>query len=261
MAIPEYDNAAKWAVSIRSLPLMQKVIIIVIAVFIMWIGLYFWLGPMRTLQKDNSQLKTDLSEAQNKIASLKDKKDELHRENLYYKNIVEPLQRKAAELYPRLKVDAALEKLSENLATVRSLATRDVYKPLNKSLRDDLVQNLIDIYKHHTNPPKFIISVEQGNSSRMRIGKDLTSFINSAGFTTSQRSKQTLYVGIVVPSDITIKYNPLNLKLVQAFANIIGKLYINTQFANNRNEKFDKEEIIIDIKGDPLFSESGIVTF
>lgn len=259
MAIPEYDNAAKWATFFRSLPLKQKVILSIAVILIMGVLVYFWLGTMRGLQKENTQLKNDLSRAENEIVKLRDKKDELHRENLYYKNIIEPLQKKAEKLYPELEAAVALAKLSEDLETVRSLATRDVYKPLNKSLRDDLVENLIHIYMHYTNPPKFIISVEQGNSSRIHVGSDLTSFLNSAGFTTSPRPKLTGYIG--VPSDISIKYNPVNLELVQAFANIVGKFYINKQFDGYKNEKYEKEEIIIEINGEPLFSETGIVTF
>ena len=259
MAIPEYENAAKWAAFFRSLPLIQKVILIVIAVFIMGIILFFWLGPMRTLQNENLQLKTDLSEAQKEIATLRDKKDELHRENLYYKNMIEPLQKKAEELYPELEAAAALAKLSEDLETVRSLATRDVYKPLNQSQRDVLFTNLLEIRKRYTNPPKVVIAIEQGNSSRMRVGSDLKTFLDRAGFTTGQRPQQTFRTG--VPPDVRITLNPTNLQFVQELATVIGQSYINKQFSGKKDEKFTKEEIEIEINGDPLFSETGMVTF
>ena len=61
MAIPEYDNAAKWVAFFRSLPMRQRIILGVIVVLILGIFLYFWLGPMRTLRNENEYLKTLLS--------------------------------------------------------------------------------------------------------------------------------------------------------------------------------------------------------
>ena len=51
------------------------------------------------------------------------------------------------------------------------------------------------------------------------------------------------------------------LQLLQDLATVIGQGYINKQFNGKKNEKFGKEEIVIEINGDPLFSEAGIVTF
>lgn len=61
MAIPDFDNAAKWVAFFCRRPKWQKIILFVILV--LGIFLYFWLGPMRTPQNENVQLKKDLSEA------------------------------------------------------------------------------------------------------------------------------------------------------------------------------------------------------
>jgi cell division protein FtsB len=94
MAIPEYDSAAKWAAFFRSLPRRQKIIFGVIVVLILGIFLYFWFGPMRTLRNENAQLKTNLSDAQKEIVTARDKKDELHRENLHLQELIDPIRKK-----------------------------------------------------------------------------------------------------------------------------------------------------------------------
>jgi len=259
MSLSEYDNLAKWATLFRRMPFWLKACVVILVISIVSIWAYIQFGPFRQLQSENTRLKNEIAVVERRANDLKDKKDELHRENLYYKNLVAPLQKKAEELYPELESAAALAKLARDLETVRSLATRDVYKPLSQAQRDALVQNLIQIRERYTNPPKLVIAVEQGNSSRMRVGTDLKSFLDSAGFTTGQRPQQTFRTG--APPDVRITFNPANLQLVQELATVIGQGYINKQFSGKKNEKFGKEEIEIEINGDPLFSEAGIVTF
>ena len=259
MVVPEYDNLAKWATFFNKMPFWLKACVVILVISVVSIWAYIQLGPIRQLQSDNAQLKNDVAAAERRADDLKDKKDELHRENLYYKNLIAPLQKKAEELYPELESATALAKLAKDIETVRSLATRDVYKPLGKTLSDALVQHLTQIRELYTNPPKLVIAVEQGNSTRMRVGSDLKSFLDRAGFITELRPQQTFRKSS--PPDVSITFNPINLQLVQKLADVIGQSFINKQFSGTKNEKFGKEEIVIAINGDPLFSEEGIVTF
>jgi len=259
MSVPEYDNLAKWAAFFKRMPFWIKACVVILVISAVSIWAYIQLGPIRKLQSDNIQLKKDFAAAERRADDLKDKKDELHRENLHYKLLVAPLQKKAEELYPELESVTALAKLAKDIETVRSLATMDVYKPLSQAQRNALVQNLLQIRERYTNPPKVVVAVEQGNSSRMRVGSDLKSFLDRAGFTTKQRPQQTFRRG--APPDIRVTFNPTNLQLVQELATVITQGYINKQFSGKKNEKFGKEEIEIEINGDPLFSKAGIVTF
>ncbi len=260
MAIPEYDNAAKWAAFFRSLPVRQKIIISIIVALILGIFLYFWLGPMRTLRNENAQLKTDLSEAQKVIVTIRDKKDELHRENLHLQELIDPIKKKAELLYPEMETAAAIAKLSEDLQNVRSLATRDVYKPLIKEQRDRLVIALKDLLSaHSTMNLTASIIVQQGNSPRVKVANDLKNYLEEAGWNVKLNPVMSFYSGI--PPDISIEMNPNDLRLAQGFAQIVGTLFINKQFAGIKKEKFERGHLEITINGDPLFAESGIVTF
>jgi hypothetical protein len=260
MAIPEYDNAAKWAVFFRSLPMRQKIILGVIVVLILGIFLYFWLGPMRTLRNENEQLKNNLSEAQKEIITVRDKKDELHRENLHLQELIDPIRKKAELLYPEMETAAAIAKLSEDLQNVRSLATRDVYKPLIKEQRDRLVIALKDFLSAHSTLTLTVsIIVQQGNSPRVKVANDLKNYLEEAGCNVKLNPVMSFYSGI--PPDISIEMNPEDLGLAQGFAQIVGTLFINKQFAGIKREKFERGHIEITINGDPLFAESGIVTF
>lgn len=260
MAIPEYDNAAKWIAFFRSLPRWQKTISIVIVALILGILFYVWLVPMRTLRNENAQLKSDLSEAQKEIVTIRDKKDELHRENLHLQELIDPIRKKAELLYPEMETVAAIAKLSEDLQNVRSLATRDVYKPLIKEQRDRLVIALKDLLSaHSTLKVSVSIVVQQGNSPRVKVASDLKDFLEEAGWNAKLNPVMSFYNGI--PPDISIEMNPDDLGLAQGFAQIVGTLFINKQFAGIKREKYERGHIEITINGDPLFAESGVVTF
>ena len=241
------------------MPFWFKACLVILFISIVSIWAYIQLGPIRQLKSDNAQLKNDLVVAERRADDLKDKKDELHRENLHYKSLFAPIQRKAEELYPELESVAALAKLAKDIEAIRSLVTRDDYKPLNKALSDALIQALSKIRVQYENQPKLIIAVEQGNSSRMRVGSDLKSFLDGAGFVTGLRPQQTFHKG--VPPDIMITLNPANLQFVQDLAAVISKSYINKHFTGIKNQNYGKEEVVLEINGDPLFSETGIVTF
>jgi hypothetical protein len=69
----------------------------------------------------------------------------------------------------------------------------------------------------------------------------------------------SLYSG--TPPDISIEMHPDDMKLAQEFAGIVGTLFINKQFAGIKRNQFSRGHLEITINGDPLFAESGIVTF
>jgi hypothetical protein len=259
MSVPEYDNIAKWAALFRRMPLWLKAIVVVSTISIASIWVYMQFGPIRQLQSENARLQSELAATDRKANDLKDKKDELHRENLYYKTLVTTIQKKAEELYPELESAAALAKLAEDIQTVRSLATKDLYKPLDPSHSDALVQKLAEIRLRYLNPPNLVMAVEQGNSSRMRVASDLKGFFDRAGFTTKIRPQQTFRTG--VPPDVRVTLNPANLQFVQELVDAVGQGYINKKIAGAKDDKLGVDEIVIEINGDPLFSDTGIVTF
>lgn len=260
MAIPEYDNAVKWVTFFRGLPRGLKVILSIVVILIIVSFVYIWFGPIRDLQYENSQLSTDLAEAQREIASLRDKKNELHRENLNFKDLMDPIQRKAKFIYPEMETAAAIAKLSDDLQNVRSLATRDVYKPLVKQQREKLVIALKELLSSYSAlPVKVSIVAQQGNHIRIKVANDLKEYLQEAGWNVKVNVSLSIFGGI--PPDITIGTNTIDLSLTKDFKQIVGTLFINKQFEWIKRDELERGQIVININGDPLFFESGIVTF
>jgi len=159
-----------------------------------------------------------------------------------------------------METAAAIAKLGEDLQHVRSLATRDLYKPLVKEQRDKLVIALKKLLSLHSTPPVNVsIVVQQGNSPRLKVANDLKEYLQEAGWNVKLNPVMSFYSGI--PPDISIKMHPDDIKLAQDFAGIVGTLFINKQFSGIKRDKFERGHIEITINGDPLFAESGIVTF
>ena len=260
MSIPEYDNISKWAAFFRRLPFWLKTITVVALIAVVTIYLYSRFGPARAFQKDNARLKASLSQSQAEVAALRDKKDELHRENLHLKELIDPIQKKAELLYPELETAAAIAKLAEDVQDVRSLATRDVYKPLAEDKQQEMVAALRALQAQGSFPNLSVtVVVQQGSSSRARVASDLKKYLQDAGWNAEMKSVMSFYSG--TPPDISIKMHPEDIPITQQLAGIVGTLFINRQFAGIKREKFERGHIEITINGDPLFSDSGIVTF
>jgi len=260
MSITEYDNAAKWAKFYKSLPrwLKSSVIIGIIAILSIW-GYRQW-GPVRQLKSANTDLKKKLESTESELAALRDTKNELHRENLHLKELIDPVQRKAEILYPELETAAAMAKLAEDLHEVRSLATRDVYRPLSPDRIAQLTKGLQSINAQAVEFPLTItIVVQQGSSAREKVAADLKRYIQRAGITVKKQSAMLFSTGTL--PDISIKMHPEDLTVAEQFASVIGTLFINKQFAGTKKDKFVRGQIEIQISGDPLFTDTGIVTF
>jgi hypothetical protein len=103
------------------------------------------------------------------------------------------------------------------------------------------------------------IVVQQGNSPRVKVANDLKEYLREAGWNVKLNPVMSFYSGI--SPDISIEMNPDDLILAQGFAQIVGALFINKRFAGIKREKFERGHIKITINGDPLFAESGVVTF
>jgi len=268
MPIPDYDNAVKWGTLFRKLTKYQKIIAIIIVFLIGGIAFYLWLGPYRSL-KEKYKLSADnltktqnaLTQAKEEIGSLRDKNAKLHRENLHLQGLIDPIKKKAELLYPEMETAAAIAKLSQDLQDVRSLAMRDVYRPLSKEQREKLLNALKQLAFPPGMPPlKFSIRVEQGNLPRAKVGSDLKDYLEECGFAAEFTQGLTMYED-VPPNIYFVVVNKEDAFLANVFMEIIGAHFINADFAWTKNENLERGHIEIVINGDPIFTESGIVSF
>ncbi len=260
MPLPEYDNAAKWGNWLRGLPWWIKVLLGIAVTASTTFFIYERFGPVRALQKENQRLLSEFKQSESDVVALRDRKDELHRENLHLRELIDPIQKKAELLYPELETVAAIARLAEDLQDVRSLATRDVYKPLAQDQKDRMVAALREIRSQSaTTNMNVTVTVQQGSSSRARVADDLIRYLNEAGWKAEINSIMAFYSG--TPADISITMHPDDMTIAQQFAQIIGGVFINKQFAGHKIDNSARGHLEITINGDPLFSDSGVVTF
>ena len=138
----DYENMRKWWLWFIKLPRERRVVLTIIIIMALGVYIYFHYGRFQALKVENREMKRDLQKAMEEVASLRSRNAELHRENLHYKELLDPIRQKAEQLYPGLETDAALAKLAKDVNTVRKLATRDVYRPLSSELREHIVTDL-----------------------------------------------------------------------------------------------------------------------
>lgn len=260
MPLPEYDNLAKWAAFFRRLPFWLKACAVILIVAVVAIWAYTRFGPLRDLKSRIDSLQSNLDQAKTQISELTERKNELHRENLHMKDIMAPIQKKAELLYPELETASAMAKLAEDLETVRTLATRDVYKPLHEQKRSKMIEALRILQKQYSSlNPSVTIAVQQGSSARAKVANDLKKYLEASGYSTKVNSMMAFYRG--TPPDISIKLHPEDLQFAQDLASVIGTLFINKQFSAVKKETFIRGHFEITINGDPLFTEEGVVMF
>ena len=245
MSFWEFDNIKKYKDAFFKLP--KKVKIPIVIIILVGISVWIWRTQCNIAKKNEE------------ISALRFENEKLQRENLHLKEIVNPLEQKAKELYPELETSTALAKLSEDIETVRALATRDIYRPLNPELRNKVINSLKPIYsKYSTINPFIQISVEMRNKNRELILAELIEILVAAGFQAERKPGHFTISG--VSQDITIIFNPEVLDFVQELTSALGP-FLNTPFFGKKNNKISKEIVKISIDGTPQFFPNGTVVF
>lgn len=259
MTVTDFDNVAKWGRFIQSLPRWQKVLALMILAGVIFAWIYILLGPLRTAQREQARLDEELKQSTSQLASVRDEKATIHRELLSCKEILDPIQKKAVLLYPELENAAALAKLAQDLDDVRSLATRDTYRPLAPQIKERVIQQLRKLRTELGTNVTVEVAVENGSASRQRVAQALVDVLAESGIVVKGPSGvMSFFNG--APANMSVELNPDDLDTANRFAGPIG-LYINQQMTGINRPKQERGVLKIHIIGDPLFSPEGVVTF
>lgn len=259
MSVTDFDNVAKWSRFIQSLPLWQKLVLSLILVCIIVGWLYIFFGPLRTAQGERDRLAEELKQINAQLATVRDEKATVHRELLSYKEILDPIQKKAVQLYPELETAAALGKIAQEIDAVRTLATQDTYRPLADTIKTRVVQQLKAVQLEVGTNLAVEVAVESGSASRQRVANALVGMLAEAGISvTGPRPVITVFSG--VPSNISIELNSEDLELANQVVSPLG-LFVNERMSGVNRPKEKRGLLRIHIVGDPLFSPEGVVTF
>jgi hypothetical protein len=259
MGIPDYDQVAKWYQLYRRLPGWGKVVVIGLGVVTLCAAMYVFYVKYDGLRSENTELRNAREQKDAEINRLNLEKAELHRENLHYKELLDPIQRKAGQLYPELEVDAALAKLTQDIETVRQLAVRDIYRPLSKGIRDSIISGLQAIQKRHSSL-EVSISVQpvKGSNTLHSVAKELGDILENAGFNVEVAEPAIMMTSWHEP--VMILINSEDKGFVQELHDVL-KRFVNTKFAASPGQNFERGRLKFIIAGDPLFSPDGVVTF
>lgn len=151
-----------------------------------------------------------------------------------------------------------LQKLAADIENIRSLAIRDEYNTLVAKKQEELITTLQSVYEKHSDiNPRIVVSVQEGSSVRQKVANDLIKYFKNAGWEASKMSRTFFDRS----TDISIKMNPEDIGLAEQVANIVHSIFISEMFAAAKSEKCGRGEIIIELDGDPLFSNAGVVSF
>ena len=296
MDLPDPDIVSKWLVLWKKLSTWLKVILPVVAIAIAVICFYlYFFGPVPRLieknagledqitglksnladadselskaESDKSRLRDqitgleeNLAEAESDKSSLRDEKNKLQTENQLLKTIADPVQEMLKQLYPKMKIAAAIAKMAEDVKKVHSLATRDVYKPLAAQKKKEFIGKLQALLGRYTSFTHTVtICCQNGNVTRAKVAYDLKQYLEEAGFEVELSSG--MFSQTVPPSNIWIGIHPDDTEFVNQFIDAVNPLYINEHFQGLTQETISRGCFEITIHGDPLFTELGVVEF
>jgi hypothetical protein len=222
------------------------------------VNAYLWLY-IKFLTEKIEKLESKNKEYTEEISSLRSKNAELHRENLYLKGIIDPIRKKAEQLYPELETVAALAKISKDIDDVRILATKDIYRPPTQQLKDKVVNDLKSVYmKYKEINPTIVVKVHTGNKYRYFINDELIKILKDSGFKMGDVKVNFWYGKEMINAEIEFHSDDINF--ATDFANS-PSAFLNTKFHPSKKEDLPKGTIEIAVFGEPQFLPNGAVVF
>ena len=136
----------------------------------------------------------------------------------------------------------------------------DSYHPLSSQHNDKLIANLKKIQsKYNHLDIKIFLDTESNNANRTKLETELVDILTTAGFDTRGSGNSVIMRGSGGPP-IQMLLNPANIAFAEELSSTL-KQFIDTEFPLEKGEAFPKDSLKIFIKGEPLFSPDGVVTF
>jgi hypothetical protein len=135
------------------------------------------------LRHANAEHLKTIAEKDGTVSTLRHENENLLSINNRLQIMLNPIERKAKEIYPELESAAAVAKLAANLEEIRNLATRTTFKPLSSDLKGRLFDSLTRVQKTHpTNAITFEVHYLSGSNARSSVAKEFTDILGESGF-------------------------------------------------------------------------------
>lgn len=255
-----YDKKTKKHKIIRSLLPYLVILMTVITAIIV-------ISDNTSSEKLETELKQLTKNSELSIELANKRETEAIKEIGELKELLKPFVEIADRNYPNMDKNLALNKLADELETVKEIATKDIFKPYSENNKSLLVKQLKTIFNRYPESPIIKFYIQQGTSNNNKVLKDLTSLLTQAGFSTE--TKLGFYPRTNLEYAWEIHTLSKNAKLIIEIFDSI-KSYINPHYgiAFRDDEKWIKEqgefpdgEIDIFIYESPNFNNDGQITY
>jgi hypothetical protein len=199
---------------------------------------------------DRRQLSEQLSDLQVGNRSLVDGNQALLKR-------LEPFERLARERFPAAPPEEAMEKLRRELSEVRGLATRDVPKPLDVSVRAQVVSNL----KKLSNRPEFVglHFLSAGSRNSPELIAQIEAIMPDAGLPYQIVDMAGMSAGLPAWTAYSVDHGPTAEAAAHQFAEALAPFLGNPQ-RFNAVQGLARGRFDVTIAGQPDFKPNGSVT-
>ncbi len=137
----------------------------------------------------------------------------------------------------------------------------NVYRPLYKEMRENLITDLERIRKYFNDlDVRISVTSDKGNNLRRHVAEEISDILSNAGYDAKVNNPIIRFSNDT--SDVVIKLNEDDAEFVKQLCKVLKQfIKTNTPFSGMKNVNLQRGELQIIIAGDPLFSPEGIVTF
>lgn len=191
---------------------------------------------------------------------------------------IKPVVALATAKYPSLDVNSALLNLANDVQKLqkeneelrnqtkelkkqtKDLSDRDYFHSLNSEIRSRVVRNLTNILESYRNRKiQITVICESGNTMRQRVTRQLVGILSESGIETKGPIGTTTFSRGVLPA-VRLELNKEDKDIAMQLARALNP-YLNVRFSGKVNNQNEPGKISLEIYGNPLFTEDGVVTF
>ena len=130
------------------------------------------------------------------------------------------------------------------------------YKPLNQTIKKQIIKNLIELKSKNKTNPVLLIEIESGNSQRHKVALELESMLTPLGL--GRYGKGNTFMGRFPDYPISLFTNSENLPYAEKIKNILSA-YIKEGITIRDDINFPKNFLRIYINGNPEFYNDGTI--
>lgn len=264
MDLPDHKNAQAWAKALtKQWKTRRGRLFLIAAVTIATVAaVIYHRSQVKTLksQKDDveTRLKTEGEQHDRELAALRHTNQGLVVENSRLQTLLDPIQRKAKELYPELENAAAVAKLASDLDTVRMLALKDIFRSPSPELEAQVDKALGEFKARYADwKPSVRVEVESGSTTRRRVAEILGTMLQKHSLGAFGGG---LYVGNAPGAPITLSFGGNDDAYAKAFQQTVSPM-ISGEVVLRRDARMGTNALRLYLNGTPLFGPAGQVVF